>query len=58
MLQDKVAWSLMYRPLLTMHCARKDIFERCYKTHLSRRLLAAKTSDDDRERSVIARLKV
>ncbi|RKP04749.1 hypothetical protein THASP1DRAFT_35467 [Thamnocephalis sphaerospora] len=36
----------------------KDIFERYYKQHLSRRLLQSKSASDDAERSMIAKLKV
>lgn len=35
----------------------KDIFERYFKIHLSKRLLGAKAISDEAERSVIARLK-
>lgn len=36
----------------------KDLFERYYKQHLSRRLLTRKTISDDSEKNVIAKLKV
>ena len=36
----------------------KDVFERYYKMHLTRRLLHNRSASDDAERSMIAKLKV
>ena len=35
----------------------KDVFEAFYKTHLQKRLLHGKSSSDDWERTMIAKLK-
>lgn len=35
----------------------KDLFERYYKQHLSRRLLNARTTNDDAEHSMLSKLK-
>lgn len=36
----------------------KDVFERYYKTHLSKRLLHGRSVSDDAERGMLAKLKV
>ncbi|CAE6431877.1 unnamed protein product [Rhizoctonia solani] len=36
----------------------KDVFERYYKTHLAKRLLQSRTTDDEAEREMIGKLKI
>jgi cullin 3 len=36
----------------------KDVFERYYKTHLSKRLLHGRSVSDEAERGMLARLKI
>lgn len=36
----------------------KDVFERYYKQHLTKRLIMGKSSSEDAEKSFIAKLKV
>ena len=43
---------------LFRHLQEKDVFERYYKQHLSRRLLTNKSISDDSEKNMIAKLKV
>ena len=38
--------------------SEKDIFERYYKSHLSKRLLTGRSVSDDAERGMLAKLKV
>lgn len=38
--------------------SEKDIFERYYKAHLSKRLLGGRSVSDDAERGMLAKLKV
>lgn len=38
--------------------SEKDVFERYYKGHLSKRLLAGRSVSDDAERGMLAKLKV
>lgn len=44
--------------LLFRYLDQKDAFETYYKTHLGRRLLSAKSTSDDAERNMMAKLKV
>ena len=40
------------------YITEKDVFERYYKAHLSKRLLNARSVSDDAERGMLAKLKV
>lgn len=45
------------RPCACRYLQDKDLFERYYKQHLSRRLLNARTTNDDAEHSMLSKLK-
>lgn len=44
--------------MLFRYLQEKDVFEKYYKSHLSKRLLGGRSVSDDGERSMITKLKV
>jgi len=55
--EDEVERIIDQGLVLFKRLEEKDMFERYYKNHLSKRLLMGRSASNDQERNVIAKLK-